>query len=511
MFSSQKCKEAVKRAAELECILKSLAAPMFVTDKHLTIVRVNDAALDLAGYRREDVVDRMTCGDFLKTPLCGTDRCSIMTCMRTRRPITNETVMTTRLGKRVPISAACSAVVDETGTAVGGTQILVDRTSALLLQEESERQRRLLQTGVGTACEVMEAAAGKDLSRRVEAGLDGDLSRLKDSVNRCLDELEKSLVQVALGGEQVRSAAGQIGSGSQTLSQNASEQVSSLEVVSSSLKDMASITKQNAARAAEARKLADAARMVAEKGMESMKRLSSAIEKIKASSDSTARIVKTIDDIAFQTNLLALNAAVEAARAGDAGKGFAVVAEEVRNLAMRSAEAAKSTATLIDESVKNAGGGVEINHEVLENLMEINGQVRRVSTVVGEMAAASEEQNTGVEQVNAAVDQMNQASQQIAASAEESANAAEELAGQSDELSGIAGSFRLRNPGAFKSYDHRAVAPPKPQRMAPATHRFGNDKQAFEPKSGGQVPRSNGDGEELIPFEETDRSPLRDF
>src|SRR5207244_6281044 len=144
--------------------------------------------------------------------------------------------------------------------------------------------------------------------------------------------------------------------------------------------------------------LSEGARASANKGMGSMKRLSQAMDKIKSSGDATAKSVKTIDEIACQTNLLALDAAVEAARAGDAGKGFAVVAEEVRNLAMRSAEAAKNTANLIEESVKNVEGGVALNQEVLSNLQEINGQIEKVSEVVAEIAAASDQQSQGVEQ-----------------------------------------------------------------------------------------------------------------
>src|SRR5204863_8178687 len=140
-------------------------------------------------------------------------------------------------------------------------------------------------------------------------------------------------------------------------------QASSLEEISSSLQEVAAMARQNAANCKEARSIADTARKAAEHGFNQMERLSQSIEKIKTSADATAKIVKTIDEIAFQTNLLALNAAVEAARAGDAGKGFAVVAEEVRNLAMRSAEAAKNTANLIEESVKNVEGGVALNQE----------------------------------------------------------------------------------------------------------------------------------------------------
>lgn len=177
--------------------------------------------------------------------------------------------------------------------------------------------------------------------------------------------------------------------------------------------------------------------------MESMERLSAAMERIKGSSDETARIVKTIDEIAFQTNLLALNAAVEAARAGDAGKGFAVVAEEVRNLAMRSAEAAKDTSALIEESVRNAEGGVEVNGEVLEHLREITVQVEKVTEVMAEISAASEQQTRGIVQVTTAVEQMNQVTQQTAANAEESSSASEELAGQAEEMRGLVGRFVL--------------------------------------------------------------------
>jgi methyl-accepting chemotaxis protein len=225
---------------------------------------------------------------------------------------------------------------------------------------------------------------------------------------------------------------------------------------------MASMTKQNAANAKEARGLSEAARGSSDRGVDSMKRLSQSIDKIKASSDATAKIVKTIDEIAFQTNLLALNAAVEAARAGDAGKGFAVVAEEVRNLAMRSAEAAKNTANLIEESVKNAEGGVVLNAEVLKNLDEINGQIRKVSEVMAEIAAASDQQSQGIEQVNTAVEQMNQVTQQVAANAEESASAAEELSGQANELQSMVSQFQLGSTGgAVVKAASRTVKPAK--------------------------------------------------
>jgi methyl-accepting chemotaxis protein len=165
--------------------------------------------------------------------------------------------------------------------------------------------------------------------------------------------------------------------------------------------------------------------------------MAKAIQEIKKSSDETAKIIKVIDEIAFQTNLLALNAAVEAARAGEAGKGFAVVAEEVRNLAQRSAEAAKNTSALIEGSQKNADNGVRATEEFTGILNEITTSIKKVSSLVSEVSAASDEQTQGVGQINAAVTQMNQVTQQTAANAEESSSASQELAAQAQQLQSI--------------------------------------------------------------------------
>ena len=179
-----------------------------------------------------------------------------------------------------------------------------------------------------------------------------------------------------------------------------------------------------------------------------MARLSEAMEGIKAASDETAAIVRTIDDIAFQTNLLALNAAVEAARAGEAGKGFAVVAEEVRALAMRSAEAAKTTAELIQGSVSRAEQGVSINEEVTAKLGTIEHDVRQLEEVMGALASGIEDDQGRVTHVLEAIADVNRVTQQTAANAEESSSTAEELAGQAEELRGLVSAYTLSGTGA---------------------------------------------------------------
>jgi methyl-accepting chemotaxis protein len=249
-----------------------------------------------------------------------------------------------------------------------------------------------------------------------------------------LNTLKKIICTLTAGAEQVSSASGQVSSASQSLAEGATEQAAGLQETSSSLEEMSSMTKQNADNAQQANTLAAQAKSAAHDGAEAMKRMSQAINDIQKSADETSKIIKVIDEIAFQTNLLALNAAVEAARAGEAGKGFAVVAEEVRNLAMRSAEAAKNTASLIEGSVKNAKNGVEISSEVSKKLEEIVAHVGKTTDLVAEIAAASTEQAQGIEQINTAVSQMDKVTQQNAAAAEESASAAEELSAQAQQM-----------------------------------------------------------------------------
>lgn len=257
----------------------------------------------------------------------------------------------------------------------------------------------------------------------------------KDIVN-ALKCMIKSLAQ---GADQVYHASSQVSSASQSLAQGATEQAAGLEETSSSLEEVASMTRQNSDNAQHAKTLAVQAKTAAENGNQAMERMNSAIGDIQKSSEQTARIIKVIDEIAFQTNLLALNAAVEAARAGEAGKGFAVVAEEVRNLAMRSAEAAKDTSSLIEGSVRNSNSGVQIADEVAKVLEEIVDGIAKTSDLVTEIAESSHEQSQSITQINSAVSQIDKVTQSNAASAEESASASEELSSQAEKMHIIVG------------------------------------------------------------------------
>ncbi|MDR3457676.1 MAG: methyl-accepting chemotaxis protein [Verrucomicrobiae bacterium] len=227
---------------------------------------------------------------------------------------------------------------------------------------------------------------------------------------------------------------GEITENSRSVAEGASEQAASLEETSSSLEEMSSMTKRNADNAHKANDLAKQARSAADKGAADMQTMSTAMEAIKVSSNDIAKIIKTIDEIAFQTNILALNAAVEAARAGEAGMGFAVVADEVRNLAQRSAQAAKETAGKIEGAIIKTGQGVEISNKVAAALNEIVTKVRQVDELVAEVANASREQTDGITQINVAVGQMDKVTQSNAATAEESAAAAQELNAQSEDM-----------------------------------------------------------------------------
>ena len=259
----------------------------------------------------------------------------------------------------------------------------------------------------------------------ITRGITGPVKRIIDSLSS--------------GADQVSSAAGQVSSSSQSLAEGASEQAAAVEETSSSLEEMSSMTKQNADNAVQANSLMAQTKTAVQKANTSMKQVTQSMADISSVGQEIGKIIKTIDEIAFQTNLLALNAAVEAARAGEAGAGFAVVADEVRNLAMRAADAAKSTSDLIETTISRISQGTELVKATDEAFGEVADNSNKVGELVGEIAAASTEQAQGIDQINQAVAQMDSITQTNAANAEESASASEELSAQSETMLDVVG------------------------------------------------------------------------
>ncbi len=328
------------------------------------------------------------------------------------------------------------------------------------------------------ATRVLEELANANLRARMTGSYVGDFERLKSSLNATAQGLHDALIRVAEAADQVATATDQIAAGSQSVAQGASEQASSLEETASTLEEISGMTKMNADNTDNARKLSADAKRAADNGSVAMGRMVESMARIRSSAESTAEIIKDINEIAFQTNLLALNAAVEAARAGDAGRGFAVVAEEVRSLALRSKEAANKTEDLIRGSVSLAEGGATLSEEVNTDLGRIVSAVTSVAELMQQIAAASREQAQGTAQVNQALSQMEAVVQQSAANSEETSSAAEEVAGQARGLAEMVSAFELdrqtaRRPAAAPIAGPRARPsnPPAARRGAPAKRR----------------------------------------
>ena len=324
-------------------------------------------------------------------------------------------------------------------------------------------------------------------------------------VRRINITLERLIQDLSAGGAQITSASEQVADSSTQLAESSSTAAANLEETSAALAEMSAMTQKNSETAEQANSLAVGASEQTEEGTRAMERMNESIDRIKSSSDQTANILKTIDEIAFQTNLLALNAAVEAARAGDAGKGFAVVAEEVRNLAGRSAEAAKSTAGLIEEAQRNANEGVVVNRDVAEILSRIKESITGAADLMGEVNRASAEQSRGIGEITKAVDSMDSVTQGNAASSEEIASAGEELSAQANELNTMVGVLVELVTGQDRGHSSlkvsQAAAPARPGGTPPPATRALGQKNRRQAKPAEQVVRAV---EEVIPFSEED-------
>lgn len=324
------------------------------------------------------------------------------------------------------------------------------------------------------ATRVIVALAEGDLRENMDGDFFGEFADMSDAVNQSMENLRSMVGQIQESTRNIVTATGEIAQGNSDLSQRTEEQAASLEETASSMEELTSTVKQNADNAKQANQLASGAREQAEKGGDVVRRAVGAMGAINASSKKIADIIGVIDEIAFQTNLLALNAAVEAARAGEQGCGFAVVAGEVRNLAQRSAGAAKEIKSLIQDSVAKVDDGTRLVDQSGQTLNEIVSAVKKVSDIIAEIASASLEQSAGIEQVSKAVSQMDEVTQQNAALVEEASAASQAMDEQARGLEDLITFFK------FDEYESEPVAMPAP-RYAQASGRGGAPTRGAPP------------------------------
>ncbi|MCL1826896.1 MAG: methyl-accepting chemotaxis protein [Candidatus Cloacimonetes bacterium] len=298
-------------------------------------------------------------------------------------------------------------------------------------------------TPLNDTISVMERVAHKDLSARINGDYMGDFKNLQNYVNEAVTNLNESLCQVNDAVIEISRGADKIAKGSTVLMKSTNEQAESLEIISSSLEEINSVTNSNAQNTKSGINLVDTAVISVDESNDAMEKMNNAMASILSSSQETSKIIKTIDDIAFQTNLLALNAAVEAATAGEAGKGFAIVAEEVKNLALRSADAAKNTDSLIEESRENSQIGSQIVDQVTKSFQAMKDQFNKVKNIVNEISISSHEQATGVNQISTRIQQMNSITQQNVKDAEFSTKLAKKLHNQAAVLKNMVDKFKL--------------------------------------------------------------------
>ena len=325
--------------------------------------------------------------------------------------------------------------------ALGDVEVDVDIKSRDEIGELADAMRLMI-SNIRTQAKAAERIAQGDLTVHVEVRSEKDL--LGQKLSELVEKNNEVLSGIADASDQVSTGADQISSSSMALAQGATEQASSVEELTASLEEISSQTKLNADNAELANKLAEVAKNNAVHGNEQMKEMQNAMNEINAASSNISKIIKVIDDIAFQTNILALNAAVEAARAGQHGKGFAVVAEEVRNLAARSANAAKETTDMIEGSIRKVEAGTVIADTTAEALHKIVEDVAKVASLVSDIATASNEQSIGISQINQGIMQVSQVVQTNSATAEESAAASQELSGQAALLKDSVSRYKLK-------------------------------------------------------------------
>jgi methyl-accepting chemotaxis protein len=351
-----------------------------------------------------------------------------------------------------------------------------------ILCEGMNKITETTENGLNDILRVSNSLAEGDLTNKIERDYQGLFAQAKDGINATVENLKKLVNEIKISADSIGTASKEIASGNLDLSQRTEEQASSLEETAASMEELTSTVKQNADSAKQANQLAQNASTVAEKGGAVVQQVVGTMSSINESSRKIVDIISVIDGIAFQTNILALNAAVEAARAGEQGRGFAVVATEVRNLAQRSAAAAKEIKVLIGDSVEKVDKGTKLVADAGVTMSEIVAAVTRVTNIMAEISAASAEQSSGIEQVNQAITQMDEVTQQNAALVEEAAAASESLEEEAQSLSNSVDIFKL----ADSTFQQRAFSPSVVQavpKLSPAKKEVTIKAKVSSPKS----------------------------
>jgi len=485
--------------------LDEMPAPVLIIDKEFNIRYMNKLAAEIAGSTQQQIIGKK-CYQTFKTGDCNTANCACQRAMQTGTKSISETDAHP-MGMNLDITYTGIPIKDEKGNIIGALELIIDQTdvknAARIAAKQAKFQEvevekllnnlaKLSQGNLQLYFEDIKSdedtkvigenfeSLNKNLSISAEAiknyineisdvltqmsnsNMDvsvtrdylGDFGPIKESLNMIIMTFNRVLGEMSNSADQVSSGSNQVSEGSQMLSQGTTEQASAIEELTSSITQIAAQTKQNADNANKANELANKASVNAMSGNKQMKEMLSSMSEISESSSNISKIIKVIDEIAFQTNILALNAAVEAARAGQHGKGFAVVAEEVRNLAARSANAAKETTALIEGSIKKVEMGTKIANETAIALDEIVSGVEKAANLVGNIATASNQQATGIAQINKGIEQVSQVVQTNSATAQESASASEELSSQAEMLKDLVSNFTLKkNPMYYKESD----------------------------------------------------------
>lgn len=441
--------DSQRRAADatrIRVALDHVGMSVLVSDTDGTVIYLNDAAKKMLANQSSEIRKEIT--DFEPSAVLGSRFDVPRHCAGQRHSAnagSSGHATDVALGD-ARLRIVSSPVTAADGQSLGTVSQWIDRTEEVHTEEEIQS--------------VVNAANSGDLSRRVRSdGKSGFFATLATGINSMLEANGNLVREIQATTREVSMRADEISRGNLNLSQRTEEQASSLEQTASSMEEMTSTVRQNAGNAAQANQLATAARAQAERGGAVVSEAVTAMQGINAASNKIADIIGVIDEIAFQTNLLALNAAVEAARAGEQGRGFAVVASEVRNLASRSAEAAKEIKRLIQDSVSRVSQGSQLVDQSGVSLAEIVQAVKQLTDIVSEIATASHEQAAGIDQVNKAVTSMDEVTQQNAALVEEAAAAAESLLKQARQLDTMLGKYNVGDePAGASTYDNAIPA-----------------------------------------------------